>query len=401
MARFTIRTTGPKHCGWVRVLAALAWGGMSGSVAAGRELSIAGTPITVVSHSPKSSGVFLGSPSIAVLLDGSYVVSHDHFGPKSNEYASSLTSIFRSADRGRTWQRISEVRGAFWSSLFVHRNVLYLLGTNTHHGFLLIRASRDGGLTWTIPAGRTAGVLRDDGQYHCAPVPVIEHGGRIWRAMERRDPPRGWGITYRATVMSAPVESDLLKAENWTVAEPLSGDKAWLAGAFGGWLEGNAVVDRGGTVRVILRVVSDHPEKAAMLRVSANGRQMSFDPAEGFVPFPGGAKKFSIKYDNASDRYWSLANIVQPDDVASGRPGALRNTLALVTSIDLQTWETRRVVLHHPDVKHHGFQYADWIVDGEDILAVVRTSADDGLGGAENFHDSNFITFHRIGRFRR
>ena len=52
------------------------------------------------------------------------------------------------------------------------------------------------------------------------------------------------------------------------------------------------------------------------------------------------------------------------------------------------------------DVKKIGFQYLDWQFDGADIVAVSRTSYPDGMGGAENFHNSNFLTFHRIHNFR-
>ncbi|HOH29852.1 MAG TPA: exo-alpha-sialidase, partial [Candidatus Hydrogenedentes bacterium] len=81
-------------------------------------------------------------------------------------------------------------------------------------------------------------------------------------------------------------------------------------------------------------------------------------------------------------------------------PGTVRNTLALVSSPDLRHWETRCVVLYHKDTKAHGFQYVDWRFEGEDIIAVCRTAHDDGIGGARNNHDANFMTFHRVQNFR-
>ncbi|MGB5875183.1 MAG: exo-alpha-sialidase, partial [Bacteroidota bacterium] len=63
-------------------------------------------------------------------------------------------------------------------------------------------------------------------------------------------------------------------------------------------------------------------------------------------------------------------------------------------------WSIRSVVLRSLDVEKTGFQYIDWLFDGEDIIAVSRTAFDDGLGGAHNQHDANFITFHRIEGFR-
>jgi hypothetical protein len=64
-------------------------------------------PGIVVSFSPASSGQYLGSPSIAVLTNGYYVVSHDYFGPSASQQ---LTSIFSSSDQGHTWQRHHQVK---------------------------------------------------------------------------------------------------------------------------------------------------------------------------------------------------------------------------------------------------------------------------------------------------
>jgi hypothetical protein len=82
------------------------------------------------------------------------------------------------------------------------------------------------------------------------------------------------------------------------------------------------------------------------------------------------------------------------------RPGAIRNSLALVHSPDLRRWEIRCVLLRHPDAAKHGFQYVDWQFDGDDIIAACRTACDDDAGGARNYHDANFLTFHRWQNFR-
>lgn len=357
-------------------------------------------PGIVIDHIPASTGVYIGSPSIAILPDGRYVASHDHFGPKSTEHQRALTAVFRSEDRGRSWKRISAVQGAFWSSLFVHRGPLYLLGPDRHHGNILIRRSNDGGETWTTPTDGSNGILRDNGEYHCAPMPVVEHNGRIWRAFEWRHPPVAWGINYRATMLSAPIEADLLKAASWTLAEPLPSDRAWNGGDMGAWLEGNAVIAPDRNLVDILRVQTMSPdEKAAIVRVSPDGSTMSFDPATGFIPFPGGAKKFTIRFDAQSKLYWSLASIAHERHRAKN-PGGIRNTLALTCSPDLTNWTVRCILLYHPDVKKHGFQYVDWLFDGDDIIAACRTAYDDGQGGAHNAHDANFLTFHRVQGFR-
>lgn len=357
-------------------------------------------PGVVIDHSPQSSGLYIGSPSLAILPNGDYVASHDFFGPKSAEHQSARSVVFRSADRGQTWRKASEIQGAFWSTLFVHRGALYLLGTDRHHGNALIRRSLDGGATWTSPTNSTTGLLRDNGEYHCAPVPVIEHAGRLWRGMEWRNPPVAWGINYRAGMLSVPVEADLLDAANWISCEFLPSSREWNGGDMGAWLEGNAVVTLAGELVDVLRVQTKSPdEKAALVRISADGRKASFDPATGFISFPGGAKKFTIRFDPQTRSYWSLASIVHARHRADN-PGGIRNTLALVCSPNLTNWTTRCILLYHPDTAKHGFQYVDWLFDGDDIIAACRTAYDDGDAGARNNHDANFLTFHRVANFR-
>ena len=82
---------------------------------------------------------------------------------------------------------------------------------------------------------------------------------------------------------------------------------------------------------------------------------------------------------------------------------AQRNILTLSVSDDLIHWEIRRDILNYADncfaedESQVGFQYPSFIFDGEDLLAVVRTA----VNGARNFHDANYLTFHRIRNYRR
>ncbi len=359
-------------------------------------------PGVVLDHSPKASGIYLGSPGLAVLPDGTYVAKADEFGPASPKDERGGTRIYRSQDRGRTWTRINRINGAFWASIFVHRDDLYLMGTNKAYGDAVVLKSRDGGSTWSTPTDRDHGLILTDARYHCAPVPVVIHEGRIWRAMEdAMGYPRRWGAHFRAFMMSAPVHADLLKANSWILSTPLPRHADWLDSEFGGWLEGNAVVAPQGRVVNMLRVdYRDGGGKAAMIHVNDDGKRSWFDPEKDIIDFPGGCKKFTIRLDAQTQRYWALTNWIAPQD-AGGNPERTRNTVALIVSPDLRQWDIRCVVLHHPDVAKHGFQYLDWLFEGDDLIALSRTAFDDGQGGADNQHNANFITFHRFENFRQ
>ncbi len=356
-------------------------------------------PGVVIDHSPASSGLYIGSPSIAVLPDGAYVASHDFSGPKSDEHASATSVIFRSEDRGESWQKAAQFKDAFWSNLFVHDGSLYLLGTTRHHGLLVIRRSDDGGRTWTEPRDAESGLLTESGEYHTSAVPMLVHSGRLWRAVEDASNGKKWGARYSAMMMSAPVDANLLRRDSWTFSNAVKRAPNWMGGRFQAFLEGNAVLSPAGHVLDILRMHhGGQGGKAAIVRISDDGTTATFDPAKDVIDFPGGAKKFSIRFDPKSNAYWSLTNVVVPTagDVAS----SIRNTLALMKSTDLRNWEMQSILLYHPDIEKHAFQYPDWQFDGDDIIAAIRTAYDDGEGGAHRAHDANFMTFHRFTNFR-
>ncbi|AKP53611.1 sialidase family protein [Cyclobacterium amurskyense] len=379
---------------------------LSGFSLAAQQFDDSKVPGVVVTYSPASSGKYIGSPSLAILPNGDYVASHDFFGPESNEHKRATSKIYTSSNKGKSWKEIAEIDGAFWSKLFVHQGTLWLIGPDRHHGNTLVRRSDDGGKTWTKPTNSSNGLILE-GEYHCAPMPIIEHNGRIWRAMESAmGPIKKWGKRYGAFMLSAPVDADLLQADSWTSSNILYYDSTYLDGNFGGWLEGNAVVDKEGQIWDMLRVDdrSTLEEKAARVKISADGKKATFDPATGFIPFPGGSKKFTIRYDEKSDLYWTIANVI-PESVKKENkgknPASIRNTQALFSSPDLINWEQKKVLLQHEDVKKHGFQYLDWVFNGKDILFLSRTAYDDGVGGAHNNHDANFLTFHKIKKFRK
>lgn len=359
-------------------------------------------PGIVVDYLPALTKTFIGSPSICVLSNGDYIASHDYFGPASTEHTQALTAVFKSSDRGKSWKKISGIQGQFWSNLFVYQGGLYLMGTWKHHGNLIIRRSLDGGVSWSEPTDQRHGLLRE-GEYHTAPMPMVIHNGRIWRAIENaKSESKKWGLRYSAMLISAPLNADLLNAESWVTTNFLPHNPAYLDGKFGGWIEGNAVVTPEGKLIDFLRVATTQKgeELAAIVSISDDGLTASFDQSSGFINFVGGAKKFSIRYDSISSRYWTICNLITPEFAAKDA-GSVRNTLVIKSSSDLKNWTIHKVLLHHPDVLKHGFQYIDWQFDGRDILYLSRTAFDDQYQGADNFHNANFLTFHRIKNYKK
>ena len=366
-----------------------------------------------VKYQPERSKTYLGSPSILRLPDGALLASHDYFGlpncPRNHEDEESLTSIYRSEDDGVSWVNITHIMNCYWSSLFLHRGSVYILGVSQQYGSIVIRRSDDGGFTWTHPADERSGLLfrggpfRQAPNYHCAPVPVLEHDGRLYKAFEDADPPVH-GPSFHSCVVSAPGDADLLDAANWTISNKIPFNPSWIPDDWQPperpcWLEGNIALAPDGQLWNILRLnASPMVNRAAIVKVHEDGKRISFDPEGGFIDFPGGGTKFNIRHDHESGLYISLVN-----NVTNPAWPRQRNILSLSVSSDLVNWRLVDTLMRdqsgltaEDSARLTGFQYVDWQFDGDDIIYLVRTA----YRGAIRYHDSNRIIFRKLPGFR-
>ena len=339
------------------------------------------------------SGDSPASPSIVKCSDGRLIVSQDIF---AGGCAQNLSKVFFSDDQGNSWNYLSEIYPCFWGKLFIHRDVLYMLGNSHEYGDLLLFKSDDFGKSWHKPEIVLRGGNRITGGPHKGPMPITEHKGRLWTAVDYGS----WTVgEHRSGVISVRSDCDISDPENWISSSSfLPYDPQWEGTAKGetiGLLEGNVVVKPDGSLVNFLRYQTNLCEpnfgKAIYLYVDDEkpASELRFGKV---VDFPGNLSKFSIYYDERTQKYWSLVS--RGDAVNPGR----RNELILLSSVNLDDWEVERVVLDyehngwHEDRDKVGFQYVDFIFDQEDILLVSRT----GINGARSFHDANYITFHRI-----
>ncbi len=339
---------------------------------------------------------YITDPAIELLDDGTYIAAC-----KSRfDGVNSVVRILRSTDKGKNWEYLNELENVGFFSFFRVGQALYIMGTKGGFNQLIIRRSVDGGRHWTVPADSLTGLLKAEESYHSASVSTVIHNGRVWRAFEDNIP-LGKRF-FRAFVMSAPLDSDLLRADSWQYSEALPYRSDWLGDSvqFKGWFEGNVVVTPDGEIANMLRVETwKYDEMAALIRYDKEMNPV-FRPEKDLIPFPGGEKKFTVRFDPVSHKYWSLSNMIFKEDHGKEHGGLLRNRVVLTYSDDLIRWVVKDTVLSDPDPHFHGYQYVDWRVDGEDIILVSRTAAAVKQGLPTRQHDANFFTFHRIRNFR-
>ena len=353
----------------------------------------------------------VASPSIVILSNGDYLISHDF---------ERGTSIHISKNKGRTWKQLSSVSPLIWATIFEHKDNVYLMGVTKGWGDIVIYRSKDKGKTWSVPVDEQTGILAQ-GMFHTGPVPVVKHNGKIWRAYEEAFDPEN-RRDFHALAMCADEDTDLLKASSWDRTNSIRFDAKWLNAKNPNWLEGNIVVTPEGKLIDFMRLESwaskgvkyeiegaakgkPRNEIAAIIDIDADNMKMEFkNEPRNFVHFPGAASKFTIRYDPISKQYWTITNKISSfkntPETYNGN-WHQRNVLILMSSKDLQHWETHKKILRYNEGAHlrtwdtFGFQYVDWVFDGNDIAFVSRTS-----WYGYRYHDANMITFHRIKDFR-
>ena len=342
----------------------------------------------------KFSGHSLCSPSIVRHPDGFLLSSMDVF---SGGAPQNLTLIFRSDDDGCTWRYETELFPAFWTKLFIHKNVLYAIACSTEYGDLLIGRSDDGGKTFGAPTVLFRGSCHTkEAGVHKNPQLVVEHSDRLWITLEWG----AWAVGYHAPMMaSIPIDADLLDVDNWTFTPPLPFNRKWpglAEGVSNGNIEGCPVIGPDGELYNIMRydMSKSEPNYGRVVAYKVNTKNpekpLVFDRVIGF---PGNHSKFEIQFDEESDLYYSIISRIRGSESSHDR-----NLLSLVSSPDLDHWSLVCDLIDRTDCdpKEIGFQYVDFFIEGNDILYQCRTA----INGAHNFHDANYAMFHRVKDFR-
>ncbi|MFA5341621.1 MAG: hypothetical protein WC332_07585, partial [Clostridia bacterium] len=160
------------------------------------------------------SGRSTCSPSILKLDENNYICSHDIYWGDS---AQNLTLLFKSSDKGETWEYLSRISPCFWGSLFKLHNDVYMFGISTEYGNALLYKSYDNGATWPESVELYKKDKNDEKGYHKAPMPTVILNNRLWLNVEYGT----WKHKFSIHALSCSIDCDIIKKENWTITEPL------------------------------------------------------------------------------------------------------------------------------------------------------------------------------------
>jgi hypothetical protein len=393
----------------------------------------------VVTGTPDTPARLVASPSLASPGPGVLIAAyHCESGTCSGK--SLATRALVSRDNGMSWHAPVTLGNFRVPAVFAAGGRTFIIGLSKPNpgddGFhLAIQELVDTG-TGPLQTDDTERIylhLHHGGKpdrFQKGSTPVVEVGGRLYHSVEDLEVAQDsatWPEPRRSYLVSVEADPDeIMDASAWSFSNgllwedyDLSNQELAELNCLGssfpcGTLEGNAVEGPDGEVYAILRVDRSGADKTLGSGPIGKAIVLKLDQGascanpggcldrHSIIDFPGGQTKFTIhRYPAQNGLYYSLVN-----NVTDTSNRAQRNVLSLAASPDLASWRILRTVLTdgsglswERSMAETGFQYADWVFSGNEILYVSRTALGrDRISedrADRGYHDAHRITFHR------
>ena len=340
-----------------------------------------GPPGVVVVESSDYKNLFCETPSIVVLKNGDYLVSHTYGFSNGNEPLEQ-TTVYLSKNKGVDWKKISTIDSMHGASFALKGDDVFLIGSSKKkNGHPAITVSSDNGVNWSDPV--IAKKLGLSGRL--SPTAALIHNDRVWRSYSSLR-----AQTWKIHLYWAPYNSDWLDADNWSEIVEVE-DRTDFRGSWSQISNGNPIpLPQGVGLVASCFTKGTQNGVAAFLPISNNGKSLEFDEVNSLFDFPGGGSKFTVRYDSKSKKYWAIVN-KQKD------PYADLNYQVLVSSSNLKDWKVNSVLFRHLNYFYFGKHNADWVFDGDDLVSVSQVAWE----GAKSARHSTHIVFDRIKNFRK
>lgn len=404
----------------------------------------------IIFRTDDSDKTFCYTPSI-LRYKNRLIVTLDIGGDKGKYYSKEKYSgkprqmtgvILISDDNGESFE-IKDYFPFYHARVFEDNGVIYIIG---HNKDIMIKASLDGGETWSETSMLT------NGKWYCmAATGVLKYNGYVYvpgeEFVRHEEFKYAWEVAGTAPVLiRAKCGSDLMKPESWIFSETQSFVDFFGYGTsfkyFGipfldaarktslmingrdmspiGWLESNAVkiYDENhvwydeNSLHIFMRTHTGGTGYCAVIKMKeySDGKiKAEFEKAPSgeemvFLPMPGGQMKFRVIYDDISKLYWllstqatdSMTDIYKLSEDRYNLPNNERNRLQLHFSKNMVDWCFAGMVAIGGGEKQSR-HYGDMIIDGDDLLIVSRS----GDENASTAHNGNIITMHRVEDFRK
>jgi len=319
------------------------------------------------------------------------------------------TWVKTSDDNGLTWQETARLPNEL-GLLFFHGKRLYLVGVESGRGGLMASASENEGLTWTPPKTVIPGRF-----WNTSTGRVIKNGTLYWCAGAENEAGGFNGWASRSVILAADLTRDITEPPAWRKSVylyypgtpqrlRLNRDTASGKPYADHHLEGSVFEVKGG-LRAAWRVrIEGHAtcSIAMVCDIEDNGTSLDYRFTQ-FYPFPGAQNHFHIIRDGETGVYWMTSNMQthsQDRDfiergLKQGMVTAQRQILALHCSFDALNWLPAGYLVIWEKLSRSS-NYVTPAIDGKDLIFASRTSYN-----AQNQHDNDMVTFHRVRNFRR
>lgn len=324
------------------------------------------------------SGETVANPSIVSTLPGVYVVSYD-----ITSSTGSKTVIMKTTDNGETWEKQTELIYGKSGSLFYYKGIIYLIG-NAHASNAVVILSSLDGKDWTRNG---SGLILNNAL--TSSTPIVRANGRIWKTLKSTN-------NNEMFFISVDENADISLNTNWKVSTRIPFNSSSFGGAYD-WNVGNTILSSNGDILSLCGLRKDDSDSAVLVISASQDGTTAYIPESGQITIPGGAKKFTARYDASTGSYWALNNPVKEEDKGLGiLVNSIKNYLTLSTASDLHSWKNLADIVYKENPQLYAFQSSDWIFEGDDILTVYSITWPDCSGTSSDIDKANHISFYRF-----